>query len=499
MDSDSQNAIFIFMHDRNLYISLLTVFLGGIFVWLFLGRPVTGIDDADIFFVYAQHFAAGHGFVYNIGGETVEGFTSMLWTLIGAGFASIFQSLEKPLLLLNLILGVVAVGACLKRTRFPGRFVLMFFATPVWFVWCQLTLMETGLWCLIITLLGLAIVERRQTFVLLLLPLFLITRPESMLWGLWGIGLVFALAAPGRRMKAALPVLLVYLVTLGALITFRMSYFGYPVPNTYYAKVSPGFFSNIQSGLGYLLKYAMSGGMVLGLLLILVRVLVQSGREIGRSFWLAAFLLPGLGIPVLVGGDHFGGFRFFQPLWPLLCLIGATEWPRMTDRLGPRLQKVILPALVLMGWVLFPRTAHIKHEFRIAEEGRANGHALEQMFQGLETLPTVATITAGGNKLGYSGPMLDLMGLNNTEMAHAPGDAANFKNHTGFTRAIFYRWHPDILLCGDSFEFDSLVLNGLHEEDAFRAAYTKCKLERNGSVLTAWFENEFLQGIDVSD
>ncbi|MDF7826080.1 hypothetical protein P4B35_18765 [Pontiellaceae bacterium B12227] len=463
-----------------------------------MGRPATGIDDADIFFVYAQNFAAGHGFVYNIGGETVEGFTSLLWTLICSGLTAIFQSLEKPLLLLNVLLGTATIKACLKRAVHPGRFVLMLAAAPVWFVWCQLTLMETGLWCLIITLLGLAVVERRRGAVLLLLPLLLLTRPESMLWGVWVILLVFMLGESGRRIKTALPVLLVYLLTLGALIGFRLSYFGYPVPNTFYAKVSPGLFSNLLDGMGYLLRFAVSGGMVLGLLVILLRVLARAEKGWSNSFWLAVFLLPGIGIPVLVGGDHFGGFRFYQPLWPLICLIGANEWPRMTANLPPRLGRFVLPVLLLAGWILFPFTSHIKHEFRIAKEGRENGAALAHMFQDLETWPTVAAITAGGNKLGYPGPVLDLMGLNNTEMAHAPGDAANFKNHTGFTRSVFYRWQPDILLCGDSEEFDELVLNGLHTEPQFNVLYTKCRLHRNGTDLEAWFRNDFLMNIPAN-
>ena len=42
-----------------------------------LHNPLTGIDDANIYFVYARNLANGHGFVYNIGGERVEGFTSL--------------------------------------------------------------------------------------------------------------------------------------------------------------------------------------------------------------------------------------------------------------------------------------------------------------------------------------------------------------------------------------------------------------------------------------
>jgi hypothetical protein len=36
--------------------------------WRLLNRPTTGIDDADIFLVYARNFVHGHGLVYNVGG-----------------------------------------------------------------------------------------------------------------------------------------------------------------------------------------------------------------------------------------------------------------------------------------------------------------------------------------------------------------------------------------------------------------------------------------------
>jgi hypothetical protein len=239
----------------------------------------------------------------------------------------------------------------------------------------------------------------------------------------------------------------------------------------------------------------VSGGLELILLLLVCWVLLKPDRERGLSFGLALFLLPGLGIPVLVGGDHFGAFRFYQPLWPLLCLIGALELPRLTERFSPMIGKTVLIVFLAMGWFLFPRTANLKHEFRIAKEGRENGAVLVQMFRDLENWPTVGVITAGGSKLGYPGHIFDLMGLNWTEMAHEPGDAANFKNHTGFTRAVFYRWQPDILLCGDSEEFDSLVLNGLHNEPRFQVLYTKCRLHRNDADLEAWFRNDFLMQI----
>ncbi len=48
----------------------------------YVGRPTDGIDDAEITHVFAHNIAAGFGYVYNPGGERVEGSTSLLWTLL---------------------------------------------------------------------------------------------------------------------------------------------------------------------------------------------------------------------------------------------------------------------------------------------------------------------------------------------------------------------------------------------------------------------------------
>src|SRR6056297_1506474 len=44
--------------------------------------PKYGWDDANITLNYAQNIANGHGYVYYVNGERVEGSTSALWTAI---------------------------------------------------------------------------------------------------------------------------------------------------------------------------------------------------------------------------------------------------------------------------------------------------------------------------------------------------------------------------------------------------------------------------------
>lgn len=489
---------------RLLLVAFFAVLLGSTLVWWLLGCPATGIDDADIFFVYARNFAHGHGFVYNIGGERVEGFTSMLWTLICSGFFRFSQHVEIPLYLFNLLLGTLAVWACLRRVRHPLLFILLLAASPAWFAWCQVTLMESGLWCMLLTFLVLAVVEQRTRAVTLLLPLLVMARPESMLWGAWAImmlGLSIGLSDGWRAgLKSVIAPSVVFVASLAALVGFRLWYFGYPVPNTYYAKVSPSLLTNLWNGLGYLTAYLFSNPIVLLVAATWVWVVVRGVRQwrsgLDPSMLVALCLLSGIGIPVLVGGDHFGAFRFYQPLWPLLCLKAAREWPALMERFHPVLCRTVLVALVLFGWALFPATSKLKHEFRIAQEGRATGAAFADMFGNLKQYPSVATITAGGVKYGYPGTVLDLMGLNSTVMGHAPGPRKGFKGHTAFNPDVFYTWQPDILVCGHSEEFDSRVLKGLPTEALFLSMYSKRTLQRCGRTVTAYYRYGFLEDME---
>ena len=52
--------------------------LGTVAVQIVLSPPLVGMDDANIGFRYARNLAEGQGFVFNPGGERIEGVTSLL-------------------------------------------------------------------------------------------------------------------------------------------------------------------------------------------------------------------------------------------------------------------------------------------------------------------------------------------------------------------------------------------------------------------------------------
>lgn len=87
----------------------------------------------------------------------------------------------------------------------------------------------------------------------------------------------------------------------------------------------------------------------------------------------------------------------------------------------------------------------IFHEFEVATEGRVEGELLNQLFYDIQK-PSIGVISAGGLAYVYEGEVIDLMGLNNTIMAHAIKNKIGLKNHAAFDKATFYKLNPSLFL-----------------------------------------------------
>jgi arabinofuranosyltransferase len=61
------------------------------------------------------------------------------------------------------------------------------------------------------------------------------------------------------------------------------------------------------------------------------------------------------------------------------------------------------------------------------------------------SLPSIGVAAAGGASFTYRGPVLDLVGLNNSRMAHAEKIKIGPKDHQSFNARIFYDLAPDIV------------------------------------------------------
>ena len=543
----------------NFLIALFLCSLATFFAWSRFDGTLTGIDDANIYFVYARNLANGHGFVYNVGGERVEGFTSLLWTLICAFAFRCSSHPELILLMTNIVIvsGGIALAMTFLQNDFfkkdeshwakflwSGVFLILLLTAPRYVVWNTITLMESALWSTLLLVTTIFVIKghpSRRAINLGLIPLVILlvlTRPESILWGPVFIGVLYLRITFKKSPRIAFidlaPSIFCFILSVLLMILFQLEYFGYLLPNTYYAKVSPSLLYNLQQGAIYLSKYIISDPIVL-LSLIAIAVsglssiasLVSKNMPHDGSFFLPVIAGVGLLEPLATGGDHFGSFRIYQNIYPIeiLCLLyfiyhllptyikqkqASKTVPSKSNMF--RLGQVLLLALVFSPFQLSMWGAiksEIDIEFEVADYGRKNGALIQGLFSSAPELPSLGVVTSGGIKYSYAGEVVDLMGLNNTTMAHNHGDRKGIKNHAAFDIPTFYKLQPDIVWpqtvieknwtyteseIKESWE-NKEGLKGLFDQTQFLSMYTYAKVEgktEKGYALVAWFKKDLL-------
>jgi arabinofuranosyltransferase len=548
----------------NFLIALFLCSLAALFTLSKFNYQLTGIDDANIYLVYARNVANGHGFVFNVGGERVEGFTSILWTLICAFAFRLSNHPEQILLIINIIMisAGIAITLTYLQDEFRGPqatqpakllwasiFLILLVTSPRYIVWNTITLMENGLWSTLLLITTIFVIKDHSSsreinlgFIPLLI-LLVMTRPESMFWGSIFIAILFIRLVFVKSPMAALmdlePSILCFMICVSLMILFQFQYFGYLLPNTYYAKVSPSLVYDIQQGGIYLSKYIISDPIVL----ISVIAITVSGwssiagifsKKIPKDSSIYLPMIAGAGLlePLIIGGDHFGAFRIYQNIYPIeiLCLLyfmsrifpiyirtkeftKAVQWRSKAFRFGPTLLLILVfvPSQIsLWGSV----KSEIGVEFQVADYGRKSGLVIQQLFSTLPKLPSLGVVTSGGIKYSYAGEIVDLMGLNNTIMAHNHGDRKGIKDHAAFDITTFYKLQPDILWprtviekgwtyneseIKESWE-NREGLKGLFDQPQFLEMYTFAKVTsepQSGYALVGWFKNELLDQLNA--
>jgi arabinofuranosyltransferase len=512
--------------------ALVTVLLASALAWVLTGRPpAVGIDDANISMVFSSNLAHGHGYVFFPGQERVEGSTSLLWTLLVALLFRVTEHPEPAILLLGFVLTAISVyfldllfdrlilGFSEGRARRSLRLayaVYLVTCVPVAF-WGVLSMMDTSLWLTLTSLFVWLVLSSNEGE----------ASPSYANLAVWaGLGLVAAVARPEAPALlgagAVASVLtrggsprdtwswhregaLVVGLALGtaAVTVFRLAYFGVPVPNTFYAKVSSHSFDNVVSGARYIAYFVLSDSLASLFLIAAAWVLLRLVRARVRgegaraeyatdtqwpqvgflSFW----ILLVIALQLLLGGDHFAHFRFFLPILPLLPIPLLFLLQHRTSWLSPDRARAIVLVACCVGArqaYFYGKQQPIRGEFQIALDGRRLGDALNQSFASLPSMPTVGSVRVGGLARRYEGRVLDLMGLCWVEMGRS-GDRrrVGVRNHAAFSETVFYRSPPDIVLArlarpGQAFvlePFDVAALKNIPLSERFRSLFLPCE------------------------
>ncbi|HLA98212.1 MAG TPA: hypothetical protein VJL34_07135 [Anaerolineales bacterium] len=314
-------------------------------------------DDAYITFRSVENFLAGYGPVYNVG-ERVQTFTHPLWFFIQAGINAITQRIGA----LNPWAQVYFVSVYLCIALSSGAILILALG---------LARSPKGAWlCLAVLMLSKAFIdyttsglENALSYFLLAAFLYvLFLRGEMRLWRFFGLALIAGLATLNRMdtLLLFIPALIyafrqshapkkaAFLLGLGFLPffiweLFSLFYYGFPFPNTAYAKLNTGIskLDLIQQGLNYYRSSILLDPIILVVLSGSLVWFLWKGSPQHRMVVLG--VLAYLAYILYIGGDFMGARFFAVPLLSCAALLSTIEYKSHLAYAG------ILLVVILVG------------------------------------------------------------------------------------------------------------------------------------------------------
>ncbi len=402
----------------------------------FLGAA-TRVDDAYFTYSYAKNLALGHGPVYSHG-ERVEGYSNFLWMVLvalplvatrGEYAQTVARVVGVPFLAL---LGWSLYRLVRRCAGSPVAAVaalwLLAFDTDLATAW--LMGLETVAYTALVTtsLMLLAVgaeTPRARTAAVWVAAAAALTRIDGFL--VFG----FVLAAevlrtirdgqpqPLRRLaRRCLPPAVVYL----GWFAWRWSYYGLPLPTTYYAKaLLPARLPH--RGIEYVTEELRGSWLAAGL----PAAAWLLARRRAAAVWLTAFAVPYLAYVAKVGGDWMPYGRFVMPVAPLLIALLVWALRDLFDLAGRLRPLALVGAAALVATV----AARLDHRFlnNPEEDGKLGGvgqqtHNVRVYFQAIPFLrhavpPGGRLVTDYGGVMAYAtdAAIIEMWGLANADIA----------------------------------------------------------------------------------
>ena len=333
-------------------------------------RYFTLFDDAMISMRYAHNLAHGHGLVWNIGGAHVEGYTNFGWALWMAALhllripdstvALAVSASGLALLLINLTLVRALAEVVAPGRRAVATAAVWLTATSYPLLYWSLRGMEVGLLAVVLTAMCL-IAARRRAGQPASLALFgalgvvaVLTRTDAALAVATVTLFVIGSTPRPKRLRTGLGLFSVLGGTLAAHTALRWAYYGDPLPNTYYLKLSGAPLSDRLSRGLESLGALVCASLLAPLLLAAFHLYRRRGRvESEVALLLAMFAVPAA-YSVYVGGDAWEWFQYANrylaaglPMLIVVAAIGLDDLLRSPSRVQARALAVGIGLMVV--------------------------------------------------------------------------------------------------------------------------------------------------------
>jgi hypothetical protein len=424
------------MHKKYL-LCLIPIMLGACFYYQTL-------EDAHITYRYALHLAHGDKLgAWNTGEDPVEGFSSMLWMLMLSAAVKAHLNIIHASKILGLssyallVFVPLYVGQALakKNARLTGGvnsrafyFTAVSLAFYLPLAWYSTSGMETVTFALLVAMVFYwPFISESATVLGTLGALIVLMRPEGILIAGLTYGChVMVRWRNAQRLRAPLVGLASAVIAFAVLTVFRLWYFGYPAPNTYYAKAAGGLL-NFKAGFIYVIEFIAATASVFTL--IFAGCMINSRRTIGQPFTIFALFLTALYMLycIKVGGDPVSAF----PLWRHFVHL-APIWLFALGAICANLFEKNAPAILVLGFVLLVADLNMDWAYHglAAKQLIANirgRHFFQNeppnpyfiwldQFAGGQAL--ISTSLAGRLPYYVRGSFIDAAGLNDAHIAH---------------------------------------------------------------------------------
>ncbi len=442
-------------------------------------------EDAFIALRFARNLARGDGLVWNPGSPPVEGYTDFLWVVISAaaiklGISGVaFAQLLSIACGLGTILLAYAIGRRLAGwppivAMVPAGLLAVSGPMAMW----ASSAMESTLFTILVLLATCCLAwfwRNRSVQAAMagsgLLWLATLTRPEGLMIAGLLLGVSVLAAAAGDR-RALWPLGLAVTAFVGLFSVYfvwRYQYFGFLLPNTFYAKTGGGTMQVLRGGLlAYLFLMQFALPLVPALLVTfweagpLKHVRPEGKKEKGQGilevfrhhafFIFAALIVVAYtAYNVLVGGDYMAMHRFFVPVLPFMYLLFGLPIAFLHARATRRANQTGLAAIVAFTALatFFPSTplerwffVSVPQQFgayRGVEISRWHVKRLEvigRFFDRYRRDPSESLATTAIGAIGYYADMqvYDIHGLVDTHIAHMPPPPDFAKHRPGHGR-----------------------------------------------------------------
>ncbi len=433
---------------------LIVVILTGIFIYLCYARPHIQ-DDSYITFRYVKNFINGDGLTFNPG-EHVEGFSSLLWVLILSLTTLLGSEIVSTAQLLGVLFGAAVIILLLPLSKLifkklnnndegvnpaflvGSSFMIAFNGA---FQYWAISGMETTLFVLLITAaLYFYLSQKNSKQFFLSSFLFMMSslaRPETNLIFaiiLFHLLIISTKVETGKSVvkkifsKKNIVFFAIYLIPNLLYLIFRLFYYGYPLPNTFYAKTGSSI-EYFTTGIDYTIDF-MKTYMLWGLIYLAPAYLMFKKKLKDKMLLLFIITLCYTVYVILVGGDVLPIYRFFLPVMPILFLIFTVVIFLIfnsTQKNGSSIIKIYMPMLIFIAVVSFnyymPKDKIEKFAFfedNLVAKMSSTGSWLHDYQNYHSKNLTVAASTIGALSYYCNATVIDMLGLTDETVAHDP-------------------------------------------------------------------------------